>query len=101
MSAADGLGPLPKPPTFYRYQFESHYGHVWRSSSERWNGCDPVTSEGLYSADQMRAYAAEQVAAERERRSKVEAALWTAIHTLERDGDEWNVCDHLRAALKA
>lgn len=26
-------------------------------------------------------------------------ALCTAIATLERDGDEWQICDHLRAAL--
>ena len=26
-------------------------------------------------------------------------ALRTAIITLERDGDEWNICDTLRAAL--
>lgn len=62
----DGLGPLPEPPTFYRYQFQAHYGPVWRSSAENWNGCPPIASEGLYSADQMRAYAAQQVAAERE-----------------------------------
>lgn len=64
---SEGLGPLPEPPVFYRYQFQSHYGPVWRSSTENWNGCPPLASEGLYSADQMRAYAAEQVAAERER----------------------------------
>ena len=61
------LGPLPEPPAFYRYQYQSHYGPVWRSSAENWNGCPPLASEGLYTADQMRAYAAEQVAAERER----------------------------------
>ena len=53
----DGLGPLPEPPAFYRYQFQSHYGTVWRSSAKNWNGCPPLASEGLYSADQMRAYA--------------------------------------------
>lgn len=67
----DGLGPLPDPPTFYRYQFQAHYGPVWRSSAENWNGCPPLASEGLYSAEQMRAYAAQQVAAERERCAKV------------------------------
>lgn len=27
-------------------------------------------------------------------------ALTTAISTLERDGDEWGICDHLRERLK-
>lgn len=63
----DGLGPLPEPPTFYRYQFQAHYGPVWRSSAENWNGCPPLASEGLYSAEQMRAYAAQGAAVERER----------------------------------
>lgn len=63
----DGLGPLPESPTFYRYQFQAHYGPVWRSSAENWNGCPPLASEGLYSAEQMRAYAAQGAAAERER----------------------------------
>ena len=39
--------------------------------------------------------------AQRDQLAKVSAALQTAIHTLERDGDEWAVCDHLREALKA
>ena len=30
---------------------------------------------------------------------RLRAALKTAISTLERDGDEWNICEHLRAAL--
>ena len=30
---------------------------------------------------------------------RLRAALRTAISTLERDGDEWNICEHLRAAL--
>lgn len=63
--------PIPAPPAFYRYQFESHYGPVWRSSAERWNGQDPTASEPLYTADQMLAYAealaAERVREERER----------------------------------
>lgn len=69
------LGFLPEPPAFYRYQFQSHYGPVWRSSAENWNGCPPLASEGLYSADQMRAYAAQEVAAERERQRQVIAYM--------------------------
>lgn len=49
--------PLPEPPAFYRYQFESYYGPVWRSSDREWNGQRPCAHEGLYSAEQMHAYA--------------------------------------------
>ena len=63
----------------------------------------------------MRAYAVTAVAAERERAhnagfveasrlqgqeiERLRAGLRTAINTLERDGDEWNICEHLREAL--
>lgn len=90
----DLLGPMPEPPTFYRYQFQSHYGPVWRSSAENWNGCPPLASEGLYSADQMRVYAAEQVAAERERCARL------AEHQAEYNGlaAGWHIAAEIRGA---
>ncbi len=57
----EGLGPLPEPgkvlrepPAFYKDEWREHH---------------------FYTADQMRAYAAEQVAAERER-LKADAESW-------------------------
>ena len=67
MSDTEQLGPLPEHPAFYMYQFQSHYGPVWRSDADAWNGQRPSASECLYTADQMRAYALQERAKERER----------------------------------
>ena len=77
---APWMPPLPEPPAFYRYQFSSFYGDVWRSDHREWNGHTPKATEGLYTADQMR----EAIAAERERSHELLQAA-----------------DHIRAGLEA
>lgn len=68
---APWMPPLPEPPAFYRYQFSSFYGDVWRSDHREWNGHTPKATEGLYTADQMRARDAEVARAALE-----QAARW-------------------------
>jgi hypothetical protein len=74
--------PLPKPSA-YQYLFESYYGPVLRNDSQEWNGSKPVETRPLYTVDQMRAYAAAEVAREREK-SEHEAKLWREhLHKLD------------------
>ncbi len=55
------LGPLPEPvATIGNDGHPRHIRHVWGAGETRLYG----TPRGLYLADQMRAYAADQVAAE-------------------------------------
>lgn len=95
------LGVLPEPVGFRsRYRSEpgmiGHYPWTYADHRRRKYDRPECEYEDLFTAEQVLA----AVAAERERCTRVESALWTAIHTLERDGDEWGVCEHLRAALK-
>ena len=76
---APWMPPLPEPPAFYRYQFSSFYGDVWRSDHREWNGHTPKATEGLYTADQMRRAQADAARAALEQAAKVcadEAPKW-------------------------
>lgn len=68
---APWMPPLPEPPAFYRYQFSSFYGDVWRSDHREWNGHTPKATEGLYTADQMRRAQADAARAALEQAAKV------------------------------
>ena len=48
-----------------------------------------------------RASGAAEIAALRDKLTVKNLALMSAITTLERDGDEWGICDRLRAGYKA
>lgn len=60
----DTLPPLPEPFD-YCYEWDGPYG-TRKFSPAQHNGNRPTRSVALYTADQMRAYAAAAVAAERE-----------------------------------
>ena len=64
----EGLGPNAEMPAPYDYCYEwdGPYG-TRKFSAARHNGMEPTRSVPLFTETQMRAYAAQQVAAERER----------------------------------
>lgn len=71
---ADTLPPLPEPAAWHCYwrgDNDSTSWDQWHDASdpmpEKWDSEAPDEVTPYYTADQMRAYAAEQVAAERER----------------------------------
>lgn len=73
------LPPSPAP-SFFAYRFQSHYGPVWRSSSETWNGLKPDATTGLHTTEALEDYAHAAVEADRERRASLPAGY--QVHRL-------------------
>ena len=82
-----GLGPLPEP----------EFGRLAVSHDDgRW--CESATGERAFSAQQMRIYAEQQVAAEREQWQRIAAAA-QAVTTGAEDIGDFLVSSSLMAAL--
>lgn len=83
-SLSDQLGPLPEQAGWCVLM----HGHAaaFASNAERAVGLSCGATTQLFTADQMRAYAAQEVAAERERCAKLLRAVGVGLNELSEGG---------------